>query len=133
MKKRIFLLCFVIFVFTIPKLTNAEKVENIYEKRMELYKKTEAVTQIPWYYLAAIDQYERNVLPANESNRLVSISIPDELWYGIGNIHKIEDARMIAFFNGMGRDGDGDGLAQKTKEEDILYSFSEYLLTYGHT
>lgn len=133
MKKRIFLLFFIIFVLTIPKLIKAEREKNIYQERMALYKKTEAVTQIPWYYLAAVDQYERNILSADESDRLISIFIPDELWYGVGNVNKNDDVRIITFFNGMGRDGDGDGLAQKSKEEDVLYSFSNYLLTYGPT
>src|SRR5699024_8995913 len=33
---------------------------NMYEERLSLYKKTEAISNVPWYYLAAMDQYERN-------------------------------------------------------------------------
>ena len=29
--------------------------------RMELFKRVQAATNIPWYYLAAVDQYERNI------------------------------------------------------------------------
>ncbi|HLQ70373.1 MAG TPA: hypothetical protein VK142_01095, partial [Bacillota bacterium] len=38
----------------------ADDKQNIFEERKALYKKTEAITLIPWYYLAAIDQFERN-------------------------------------------------------------------------
>lgn len=56
---------------------------------MELYKKVEATTNIPWYYLAAIDQYERNLrqvrrdLPKAES--AIGIYFRPEEWVGIGN------------------------------------------------
>src|SRR5699024_11407346 len=33
---------------------------NMYKERLSLYKKTEAISNVPWYYLAAMDQYERN-------------------------------------------------------------------------
>src|SRR5699024_857401 len=33
---------------------------NMYEERLSLYKKTKAISNVPWYYLAAMDQYERN-------------------------------------------------------------------------
>ncbi|MCB6745886.1 hypothetical protein, partial [Anaerostipes hadrus] len=35
--------------------------KEMYKKRMELYQHMEAFTQIPWYNLAAIDQYERSI------------------------------------------------------------------------
>src|SRR5699024_8385732 len=44
--------------FYMPNHTYAEE-NNIYQKRLALYKKTAALTQVPWYYLAAMDQYER--------------------------------------------------------------------------
>ena len=36
----------------------AENHSRFIRKRMELYRRTESVTNIPWNYLAAIDQYE---------------------------------------------------------------------------
>src|SRR5699024_2313002 len=59
---------------------------NMYEERLSLYKKTEAISNVPWYYLAAMDQYERNKqLKSPDEESLISIRFPDELWYGIGN------------------------------------------------
>ena len=35
-------------------------------KRLDLYKNMEAITQIPWYYIAAVDQYEHNLRKARK-------------------------------------------------------------------
>lgn len=109
---------------------------NPYQERMKLYQKVEAVTQIPWYFLAAIDQYERNVrlvrrdLP--KSNSLIGIYFTPEQWAGYSNPNPNEEnPAIIQFFNGMGVDGDGDGKASLKNDEDILYAFADYLLSYG--
>ncbi|MFP3360358.1 peptidase M23, partial [Planococcus sp. SIMBA_143] len=64
MYKRLVILI-VLFSFVISPTQGfaAEKLtdEQIYTKRMELFQKSEALTHIPWYYLAAIDQYERSL------------------------------------------------------------------------
>src|SRR5699024_12269719 len=47
---------------------------NMYEERLSLYKKTEAISNVPWYYLAAMDQYERNKqLKSPDEESLISI------------------------------------------------------------
>lgn len=115
------------------QIVTAEKEQNIYEQRLALYKKTEAITQIPWYYLAAIDQYERNTQTNTEEERVISIAIPEEEWFGIGNVSNLEDANIIQMFDGMGRDGNGDGIANPLNGEDALYTMANHLLTYGHT
>lgn len=132
-KKRIFPCIILIFVLCVIKPASAQTDDNIYEKRLSLYKKTASITQIPWYYLAAIDQYERNLLPSSESDRLISLSFPEALWFGIGNITKEMDERVIKVFGGYGRDGDGDKLADPRNEEDLLYSFAHYIRSYGST
>src|SRR5690625_7328464 len=128
-RRAIFILSFVLLFY--PKLINAESEKDIYEQRLQLYKKTEAVTNIPWYFLAAVDQYERNTLTDTSDEPLISITIPKHIWYGTGNVSYIEDERIISFFNGLGKDGNGDGKATITNEEDILYTFAHYLLSYG--
>ncbi|MDE7523231.1 peptidase M23, partial [Ligilactobacillus salivarius] len=103
---------------------------------MNLYKKVETVTNIPWYYLAAIDQYERNIrevrkdLPKAEG--LIGIYFREEEWAGILNPNPHDDNPVsIQFFNGIGFDGNGDGKAKLTDDEDVLHAFANYILQYG--
>ncbi len=100
---------------------------------MALYEKTEALTQIPWYYIAAIDQYERNMEDDSASENLVSISFPTELWYGLGNSAMIKDESIIEFFSGIGKDGNGDSKANPNNPEDALFTMANWLLRYGPT
>ncbi|WP_066399515.1 M23 family metallopeptidase [Cytobacillus eiseniae] len=109
---------------------------SIYDQRMELYKRVELVTNIPWYYLAGIDQYERNVrqsrrdLPKAEG--ITGIYFKPEIWAGpLNPDYQDENPLSIRFFNGMGMDGNGDGLASSTSDEDVLFAFANYLLSYG--
>src|SRR5690625_3637961 len=112
----------IIILLTKTHITYAEE-ENIYEKRFQLYKKTEAISYVPWYYLAAIDQYERNQQDTSEDEEsLISIQYPDELWFGSGNIDHQQNINMIDLFQGIGKDGNGDGNANPENEEDILYT-----------
>ncbi|MBD7939383.1 M23 family metallopeptidase [Cytobacillus sp. Sa5YUA1] len=103
---------------------------------MALYERIEAVTTIPWYYLAAIDQYERNVrqsrrdLPKAEG--ITGIYFKPEEWVGFTNPNiNDEDPKTIKFFNGIGFDGDGDGKASLHSDDDVLYAFANFLLRYG--
>ncbi len=125
-------LCFAAFQLNVF----AESNENEYVKRMELYTRTEAVTNIPWYYLAAIDQYERNVRQARrdipKAEGLTGIYFKEEQWTGVLNPNKQdENPKTIALFNGLGTDGDGDGKASLKSDEDVLFSFAKLLLAYG--
>ncbi|RKQ29614.1 M23 family metallopeptidase [Oceanobacillus halophilus] len=114
---------------------NAEDDDKdaIYEKRMALFKKTEALTQIPWYYFAAIDNFERNTKDSRKPEKVISIEIPLELWFGIGNVNKSQKAEIIKLFDGKGKDGNGDGKADPDNAEDILYTMGNMILEYGPT
>ncbi|MDQ6600217.1 M23 family metallopeptidase [Bacillus salipaludis] len=112
------------------------KEPDVYQERMKLYKKVETITQIPWYYLAAIDQYERSIrqvrrdLPKAES--VIAIYISPEKWAGLTNPNPTDqNPATIQLFNGLGVDGDGDGKADSNNDEDVLYTFAHYLLSYG--
>lgn len=110
--------------------------QEIYDARMELYLKYEAVTQVPWYYLAAIDQYERSIQRARkdleEREGLIAITYPKHLWAGALNPNQDDkNIETIQFFGGVGLDGNGDGLADRDDDEDILYTMSQYLASYG--
>src|SRR5690625_7511249 len=90
-----------VFIMLNPLILNiafAKEQNPIYNERMALYEKTEALTQIPWYYIAAIDQYERNTQKESDEEQTISINIADDLWFGIGNSTKHMDEEIIAFF-----------------------------------
>jgi peptidoglycan LD-endopeptidase LytH len=109
----------------------AEEEDSIYEKRMALYKKTEALTQIPWYYIAAVDQYERQINKDIEDDQIISIRIEPTIWFGAGNDSVTMDA--IELFNGIGKDGNGDHKANPEHGEDVLLTMASYLQEFGHT
>src|SRR5699024_9359434 len=118
----------ILFLFIKPNVF----AEEIYDERLSLYKKVETMTNVPWYYLAAFDQYERNI-QKDKQEELISISFPEEVWYGMGNIYSDEKIETITFFNGMGRDGNGDGKAKLNDPEDTLYTAANLLLQNGLT
>lgn len=123
---------FVIFSISLAQQTyaQAEQEETILQKRLALYKKMEAITHLPWYYIAAFDQYERNT-QENGDDQLIAIKFPDEMWYGPGNMTHDTDERTIAFFHGIGKDGNGDNKADMDDPEDVLYTASLFLLENG--
>jgi peptidoglycan LD-endopeptidase LytH len=127
-----------ILCFLIPSLAKAAEIndQKVYQARMNLYKNMEAVTQIPWYYLAAVDHYERSLrivrtdLPKPKG--VTGIYIPPEKWCGWLNPNHFDDQPLsILVFDGMGVDGNGDGKASLKEDEDILFAFAHYILNYG--
>lgn len=127
----------ILFVFT-QKQVFAENVDQnkIYSDRMTLYQTIETTTQIPWYIIAAVDQYERNMravrrdLPKAEG--LTGIYFDPAKWSGPLNPNP-EDTNplSIKLFAGIGLDGNGDGKADRNNDEDVLYTFAHYLQNYG--
>ncbi|KKB41869.1 Cell wall endopeptidase, family M23/M37 [Bacillus thermotolerans] len=111
--------------------------EQMYKERMALFQKMEAVTNIPWYYFAGIDQYERNLrfvrkdLPEPDT---ISIYIPEYKWAGPLNPNA-EDSNpaSISLFQGLGTDGNADGKANRLDGEDVLAAVGRYLSMYGTT
>lgn len=123
-----------LFIFLPLSITSAkEEEETIYADRKALFYKTEALTQIPWYYLAAIDNYERNKKPSTEEESLISIEFDEDSWYGVGNYTKNTHPDVIQLFQGVGKDGNGDGYADLEDAEDILYTMAMLLLEEGPT
>ena len=128
MIKRSIAFLLMILMMASPILAKEELNPTI--EREALYKKTEAITHIPWYYLAAIDQYERVI---NQGDRLISISFPDHQWYGITNMANNQTEQAIIVHQGSGLDGNGDGLVNPDDPEDQLYTMADYLSSYGLT
>lgn len=113
--------------------------DPILQARLQLFQRMESAYGIPWTYLAAIDQYERTMKirkkQANQvesSSRLTAIDIPGDRWSGSLNPDEGDTNPVsIQFFDGMGRDGDGDGKADRNNDLDALTSFIHYLSAYG--
>jgi peptidoglycan LD-endopeptidase LytH len=107
-----------------------------FQKRMELYKRVETTTQIPWYYMAAVDHYERSLrfvrrdLP--KADGITGIYVKPIQWSGWQNPNQNDDSPFsIVLFGGFGVDGNGDGQANRQDDVDVIYSFAEYVLKYG--
>lgn len=105
--------------------------------RRSLYDKLNVLTNIPWYWIAAIDQYERSMSKAKPKARpmlgsTVGVFIDQERWAGPLN-PDLEDSSPVSirWFNGIGRDGDGNGHAERTSDVDLLYSLVNSISTYG--
>jgi len=137
MKK--FVLASLLFFF-LPYSINVDAKEltqkEIYEQRMHLYKKTEAASKVPWYYIAAVDQFERSIryvrkdLPRPDD--IVGFYVPSEHWVGALNPNSADNQLLsITIFNGIGLDGNGDGKADKQNGEDLLFTLANYLSQYG--
>ena len=121
--------------YTVVSAKDEPSQEEILEIRMQHYLQFESVA-VPWYYLAAIDQFERNIqqvrndIPKRDGP--ISIQFSDEFWSGTLNPDtKDTSPKSITYFGGYGLDGNGDGMADPDTPEDILYTMATYLSTYG--
>ncbi len=105
------------------------------EQRMNYFLKYENES-VPWYFLAAIDQFERNIQQVRtdipKSDGLISIQFSQEFWSGIVNPEPNDTTpETITFFGGNGLDGDLDGVANPSNTDDVLYSMNTFLSNYG--
>ena len=103
--------------------------EQLIQQRMSYYFQFQDIS-LPWYYLAAIDQFERNIqevrndIPKRES--AIAIQFSDEYWAGTLNPIQTDTSPLsIDYFNGMGKDGNADGIADKSDDEDVLFSMTK--------
>ncbi|WP_197035460.1 M23 family metallopeptidase [Paenibacillus sp. UNC451MF] len=115
--------------------TESKNMKAVFADRKDLFDKISAVTGIPWYYLAAIDQYERTINLARKrppSSGLIGIYFTELQWCGMMNPdHEDTNVGTIALFDGIGKDGSGDGKADRKNDQDLLYSMAHLLLKYG--
>lgn len=113
--------------------------QEILKSRKALYGQISAVTHIPWFRIAAIDQYERTMTKAHPKDRshplrLTDILMIEPAWTGMFNPDPNDhNPQSITIFNGFGRDGSGDGRADPNNDMDVLYSMAKYLLRYGQS
>lgn len=132
----LFILCFICTALPDQVLGADKSIEQINQERMNLFKKAETITQIPWYVLASVDQYERNVRRTRndipKAKGVIGIYIKPEIWTGLQNPDRSDtNPTSISLFGGIGIDGNGDGKAEPDNDEDVLFTFAAYLLSYG--
>lgn len=120
-----------LLLISISLPAHAAEKSQIYDDRMALFKKIETLSQIPWYYFAAMDNYERNTVPSSEEEKVISIQFDETEWFGLGNAAKAKEQETIQQFGGTGKDGNGNGLADPSDPEDILYTMAQHILEYG--
>ncbi|TNJ64669.1 M23 family metallopeptidase [Paenibacillus hemerocallicola] len=112
-------------------------IKTEFAERKQLFDEVSEVTGIPWNYLAAVDQYERTLSIANPKKRprsagLIGIYYSELDWAGIANPDQTDtNPASIALFGGRGKDGSGDGVADRANDLDVLSTMASYLLTYG--
>ncbi|MEK3881994.1 M23 family metallopeptidase [Paenibacillus sp. PL2-23] len=113
------------------------QVQDQIDIRRELYDNLSTVTGVDWYWIAAVDQYERTISKARPKARpqlgqTVGVFIEPERWAGELN-PDTEDMLpvSISWFQGIGRDGDGNGLAERSSDFDLLYSLITYASAQG--
>lgn len=106
--------------------------------RMQIYRDFAYASGVPWFELAAIDQYERNIATfrtgeaANLQYETISIRIEPDAWSGAKSYTEYESCpNLITLFGGIGRDGDSDGIADINNEQDVMYTIIEYLRAYS--
>jgi len=106
--------------------------------RMHLYERIGLATGMPWYMIAAVDQYERTLSRARPDARpvdqdaLSGVYIPPKQWAGPTNPDENDTHPVsIRFFGGIGRDFSGDGRADRDSDDDKLYSVARLIAKYG--
>ncbi len=143
MKRSLLLLISILLLFAhISSVVVAEEKKELtyderIEKRMDLYKKMETITNVPWYYLAAADSFDRGLrkarrdLPKEEG--VIGLYYSAEQWVGPLNPNFEDTSPLsISMFGGVGLDGNGDGIADRNDDEDVLYTFARHLESYGY-
>ncbi len=116
---------------------NDKPSKEIFQERLSLYKQYENVL-VPWYWLAAVDQYERNIQTVRSDipkrDGITAIQFAPEYWVGELNPNiEDENPASIQYFGGFGLDGNGDCVASSQQDEDALLSLASYVSSYGTT
>ncbi|WP_281426317.1 M23 family metallopeptidase [Paenibacillus agaridevorans] len=106
---------------------------NLFDQRRELYDQLSNVTGVEWYWIAAVDQYERSMSKAKPKARpllgqIAGVFVEPQRWAGPLNPDSDDSSpASIRFFEGIGKDGDGNGLAERTSDIDLLYSLITFM------
>lgn len=94
------------------------------------FRATETITGVPWYVIAACYQYDKNLNKVKEGE--LPMTVHQKYWGGMG---MLPEYGTISFFNqfygGIGKDGDGDGVADQGNFYDSVYSIAQWLSSTG--
>lgn len=126
-------------ISSIAASNNNPSIDEILDERMKLYEPMSVQFSIPWQWIAAIDQYERSISKVKPKQRpqlgtLTGIYITNRKWAGALNPNQDEkDPNAISVFDGIGLDGDGDGLATRENDVDLMYSLLTQITANGTT
>ncbi|EGQ21539.1 L-Ala-D-Glu endopeptidase [Sporosarcina newyorkensis 2681] len=109
--------------------------EELLENRMNYYLQFENEL-VPWYHLAAVDQFERNIQQVRNDipnkDGIIALQFTNDYWVGTLNPNKEDTSPLsIAFFAGKGLDGNGDDYADPSDDEDVLFTMATFLSGYG--
>jgi len=121
-----------LLIFTKYRVFASESPLTVTQQRMQVYQDFSYASGVPWYEIAAVDQYERNIRNFREDCEVeyetISICIPGSVWSGPQNPDVFDSNPVtIGNFGGIGQDGDGDGLADIHNEQDVMYTIVHYL------
>lgn len=103
---------------------------------MPVLRRLEREFHVPWYYLAAVNQYERGAHwkkgeLANAPTPF-RVEIPPEKWSGFANPnHTDSNPVTIGIFGGVGLDGNGDKKAERLNPEDSMFTIAKLLSKEG--
>ncbi|KEO81076.1 peptidase M23 [Tumebacillus flagellatus] len=107
------------------------------QEEMPVLYQVEKQTRVPWYYLAAVNQYEMGIHwqknRQNQNASPIQIEMPVEKWSGPVN-PQLEDKNpmTIKLFGGIGLDGNNDKKADRLDPVDELFTMAKYLGRSGH-
>lgn len=135
---RVGLLCFSFYIvsFATVSAEDDKTRAEILTERMDYYSKY-SNEEVPWYYLAAIDQFERNIQEVRrdleKKAEPISMNFSPLVWTGLHNPYaKDQSPLSIAYFDGIGKDGNGDGFADRNNPDDTMMTLANYLRDYAY-
>jgi len=109
-----------------------------HRKLKQLYDRVGAKTGLSWQALAALDRYEAALSRAHPKTRplpegaISGVYIDERRWAGPLNPDPADVQPVsIRVFNGIGRDGDGDGKADRNSDVDRLFSLATEVKRFG--
>ncbi|MEW9700608.1 M23 family metallopeptidase [Paenibacillus sp. SI8] len=109
--------------------------KNAYSERKRLFEETSTLSGVPWAYIAAVDQYERTMNAVKKRpvpDGLVNIHFTEAEWTGLLNPDQQDtNPSSISLFRGYGKDGSGDGIADRHNDLDILAAMTTLMTKSG--
>lgn len=109
-----------------------DALQQTYRRRMSYYVQMAEWSRIPWYVFAAVDQFERTTQRTrsqSSTSRTLAITIEPTLWAGWLNPDPNDtNPDTIQFFGGIGQDGNGDGVADPSDDDDVMVTFLQHLV-----